>query len=64
MIGQTHEDSSYSINQLINPLLGLEPLLGLLVMVVWWDVVIATPFLVQYQAEQCHSNGVKHSRKT
>ena len=41
-----------------------EPLVGLLVIVVWWDVVIATPFPVQYQAEQCHFNGVKHPRKT
>ena len=38
----------------LGPILGLEPLIGLLVMVVWWDVVIATPFPVQYQAEQCH----------
>ena len=47
----------------LGPILGLEPLIGLLVVVVWWDVVIATPF-VQYQAEQCHFNGVKRPRKT
>ena len=47
----------------LGPILGLEPLIGLLVVVVWWDAVIATPF-VQYQAEQCNFNGVKHPRKT
>ena len=46
--------------RLSSPILGLEPLTGFLVMVVWWDVVIATPLPVQYQAEQCHSNGFKH----
>ena len=48
----------------LGPILGLEPLIGLLVVVVWCDVVIATPFPVQYQAEQCHYNGVKRPRKT
>ena len=48
----------------LGPILGLEPLIGLLVMVVWWDVVIATPFPVQYLAEQCHLKGVKRPRKT
>ena len=55
---RAHGDSSYSINQLLSPLLGLEPLIGLLEIVVWRDIVIATPFPVQYQAEQCHSNGI------
>ena len=41
-------DPSYSINQLLSPLLGLEPLIGLLEIVVWRDIVIATPFPVQY----------------
>ena len=59
MLGQEpmriHPSASTS---LLRPILGLEPLIGLLVMVVWWDVVIATPFPVQYQAEQCHSNWI------
>ena len=55
---RTHEDSSFSIDPPFKPYTRPRTPHRVLVMVVWWDVVIATPFPVQYQAEQCHSNGI------
>ena len=40
---RAHEDSSFSIDQPFKPYTRPRTLIGLLVMVVWWDVVVATP---------------------